>query len=137
MSVSPLPARPTPAVASDADAVLDALVDMLRSTLGRFEATAGRVTELVLQRKNSADRELIVGLQDFDRLQQEFAALIETLSRYAAGPVEHASTAGHGEQLRAAIAAITVGELRDRLMQSLVAPLAPGVREPDSAETIF
>src|SRR5262249_8920161 len=68
----------------DVAAFLDTLTVILRETLGRLEGTVGRVSEMVLTRSGPADRELIVTLQDFDRLQQEFAALVDVISHCAA-----------------------------------------------------
>jgi hypothetical protein len=70
--------------AVDLDAFLPALAALLRETVARFEYTSGRVSDLVIQQREQASLELIVALQDFDRLQQEFSALADALLRYLA-----------------------------------------------------
>src|ERR1700728_2938390 len=92
----------------------------LRETVTRFEKTTARITESVTTRPSLADRDLIVTLQDFDRLQQEFATLAEVLTRAAAKSSESWLRAeGGGHPAEEAIATVSIAALKDRLMYSL------------------
>jgi len=85
---------------------------VLRETLTRFERTSTRISQRVTAEPRLADRALIVMLQDFDRLQQEFATLSEVLGKLSA--------AGGGSYAGAeALAAISIADLKDRLMRHL------------------
>ncbi len=52
----------------------------MRDAVTRFEQTSAGITEYVANRPNEANRDLIVTLQAFDRLNQEFVALAEVLT---------------------------------------------------------
>jgi hypothetical protein len=99
-------------------ALLEALSTVLRDTIGRFEEISGRVTENVMTRGYAADDHLIVALQDFDRLQQEFAALGDVISHCATASSAEGN-AGHAAFGYEAIAVITLADLRDRLLNCL------------------
>ncbi|HVZ53547.1 MAG TPA: hypothetical protein VG986_16395 [Pseudolabrys sp.] len=58
-----------------------AIAVALRESVAGFEEAVSRVTEITAMRPGRADRELVVALQDFDRLQQEFATLGDVLGR--------------------------------------------------------
>jgi hypothetical protein len=111
----------------------------MRQTVERFEETVGRISELVIAHSSRPDRDLIVALQDFDRLQQEFAALGDVVAYCsatsgAAGSVE-AWAEHHGHQ---AITAITVADLRDRLLEHLRgASTDLGEPEEGSEDVVF
>jgi len=78
-----------------------AIAVALRESVAGFEETVSRVTEITAMRPGRADRDLVVALQNFDRLQQEFATLGEVLGRISAAPgnegaaQETVSAAGH------------------------------------------
>jgi hypothetical protein len=100
----------------DPKVLLAAVATVLRDTIDRFGEVSGRVTENVLTRGNPADHSLIVALQDFDRLQQEFGALNDVLSRC----MENWSGAGEAGNERLAdgsdaIADISLADLKARL----------------------
>jgi len=128
-------------------AILVALADALHETVSRFEETAGGVTHLVAKPiGGSANRDLVVTLQNFDRLQQEFAALANVLKRY--GGMAENLTSGANCPVAAArelIEAITVAEFRDRLLSRVppdtTAPhadeFAPVADEPVEEEKVF
>ena len=105
--------------AEDVAAFLDSLTVMLRETLGRLEGTVGRVSEMVLTRSGPADRELIVTLQDFDRLQQELAALVDVISHCAATSGSWSGDSWTDQHGRKAVAAITVADLKNRFLRHL------------------
>jgi len=105
--------------ANDVGAFLSVFAALLLDNVLRFEETAGRVTDLVMS-NGRPDRQLIVTLQTFDRLKQEFEALGDALARYAestnALPLAGEERARLGQDV---IAAITVADLRDRLARRL------------------
>jgi hypothetical protein len=96
-------------------ALLGALSTVLRDTLGRFESISGQVSENVLTRGESPDSELIVMLQDFDRLQQEFSALVDVISYCATVSDTAQPDGGHFTLGPEAIALIKLTDLKDRL----------------------
>jgi hypothetical protein len=105
----------------DIGAFLATVATVLRETVMRLEGTVGSITDFVLTRSRAADREVILTLQDFDRLQQEFTELSDVIAHVAAtaggGRLEDDGwTDDHGRQ---AIAAISVADLRNRLLRHL------------------
>ena len=124
--------------ANDAGAFVAVFAALLLDNVLRLEETVGRVTDLVMG-NGRPDREMIVTLQSFDRLKQEFEALGEALTRYA----EATNAAPLGGEERAqleqtVIGAITVADLKDRLLRRLQDDLpeiaAPKLSELELAE---
>ena len=100
---------------------LVAMAKVLHETIGRFEDTVARITEIAVTRSGRTDRDLVITLQEFDRLQQEFVTFGEVLTRVAAKPsLAWAGEAG-ADQLghEAIIAAISIAELKGRLLHHL------------------
>jgi hypothetical protein len=117
--MSNVPAKP---LIDEIATFLRATAVALAETVTRLERTTARITESVTTRPSLADRDLVVTLQDFDRLQQEFATLAEVLTRAAAKSGESWLRAeGGGHPAEDAIATVTVADLKDRLMYSLSA----------------
>ena len=117
--------------------LLAAASAVLQDTLDRFETISGRVTEHVLTRGNAADHELIVALQDFDRLQQEFAAFGDVISHCAAasnltGPEVSRPSIG-----RDVINVITLSDLKDRFLMHLQYENADFAAPSSGIEQIF
>jgi hypothetical protein len=124
--------------ANDVGAFLAVFAALLLDNVLSLEETVGRVTDLVMA-LGKPDREMIVTLQSFDRLKQEFEALGDALTRYA----EATNVTPMGGEERAqleqnVIAAITVADLKDRLLRrlqddlpDLVAPPISDVVTPD------
>jgi hypothetical protein len=110
---------------------LIATADVLRETISRFEKTTARITENVMTRPSQADRNLIVTLQDFDRLQQEFLVLAEVLTQAAGKSSESWLRAeGGGHPAEDAIAGISVADVKERLLRQLnvsMIGLAPSI----------
>jgi hypothetical protein len=106
--------------------LIGAIGSVLRETVGAFEGTVSRITELtVLHQKGTAGRDLVVALQEFDRLQQEFATLghlLEQLSGSGDGP---AAYPGAAELL----SAITIAGLKKRLAATINDSDTDGVTE--------
>jgi hypothetical protein len=93
-------AEPAPQRArDDMKTFVAAIAVALRESVAGFEEAVSRVTEITAMRPGRADRELVVALQDFDRLQQEFAILGDVLGRIsssaAAAEEQNAGAVGH------------------------------------------
>jgi hypothetical protein len=123
---------------SDGGAFLAVFAALLLDTVLRFEETVGRVTDLVMG-LGRPDREMVVTLQSFDRLKQEFEALGDALTRYAEATNVASMDGEERAQLEQnVIAAITVADLKDRLLRRLQDDLpeivAPQISELEAAE---
>ena len=122
----------------DVGAFLSVLAALLLDNALRLEEIAGRVTELVMS-TGRPDREMVVTLQSFDRLKQEFEALGDALARYAestnALPVAGEERVDLGHRV---IGAITLADLKGRLLSRLQDGLptvpAPSISDADAAE---
>jgi hypothetical protein len=97
---------------------LAAISTVLHETVAAFELTVSRITEITVTRPGRADRDLVVALQDFDRLQQEFATLGQVLGKLSSRAVEGAEDreVGHDE----VIADISIADLKARLAHHLM-----------------
>lgn len=106
------------APANDVGAFLAVFAALLLDNVVRLDETVGQVTDLVMGHGRPS-REMVVTLQNFDRLKQEFEALGEALTRYA----ETTNSAQGGEERAAlehkVISGITVTDLKDRLLRRL------------------
>jgi len=123
---------------NDVGAFLAVFAALLLDNVLRLEETVGRVTDLVMG-SGRPDREMIVTLQSFDRLKQEFEALGDALTRYAEATNATPLAGEERAQLeKNVIAAITVADLKDRLVRRLQDDLpevvAPPILEMVSAE---
>lgn len=118
---------------NDVGAFLAVFAALLLDNVLRLDETVGQVTDIVMG-SGKPDRELIVTLQSFDRLKQEFEALGDALTRYAeatnATPLGGEERAQLGQNV---IAAITVADLKDRLVQRFQDEL-PGIVTPPISE---
>jgi hypothetical protein len=122
--------------ANDAGAFLAVFAALLLDNVLRLDETVGRVTDLVMG-SGRPDRELIVTLQSFDRLKQEFEALGDALTRYA--EATNATPLGGEERAQLeqnVIATITVADLKDRLLRRLQDDL-PEIVAPKISELAF
>jgi hypothetical protein len=111
---------------------------LLLDNVVRLEETVGRVTDLVMS-SGRPDKDLVVTLQSFDRLKQEFEALGDALTRYA--EATHATPMGGVERAQLeqnVIAEITITDLKERLLRRLQDDLpetaAPPLSEAEAAE---
>ena len=108
-----------PVTPADVKAFLDALGTLLRDTVMRFEDTVARITDMFMSSGGRADRDLIVTLQNFDLLQQEFAALGDALALYASMTSKLEIGDEDRRQLgRDVIAKISVADLKERFMRA-------------------
>jgi hypothetical protein len=120
---------------ADVSAFLSVFAALLLDNVLRLEETASRVTDLLMS-TGRADRQLIVALQGFDRLKQEFEALGDALARYADSTNGLPAVGnGHAELGRNVIAAITVADLKDRLLLRLQDDL-PVIAQPPIPEAV-
>ncbi len=128
MSVGNMESSPQTLI-TEVGTFLVATAKVLQETIVRFEKTTARITENVVTRSGQADRDLIVTLQDFDRLQQEFLTLAEVLAQAAAKSSESwLRVEGKGHPAEDAISGIPIADLKDRLVRQLnvaVMDLAP------------
>jgi hypothetical protein len=103
---------------SDDGAFLAVFAALLLDNVLRLDETVGTVTDYVMATKPS--RDLVVTLQSFDRLKQEFEALGEALTRYAEAHSSAPLSAAERTQLaQNVIAGITVHDLKERLLNRL------------------
>ena len=123
---------------------LSALATILRETVSNLERTVSKVSEMVVVQPGKAQRDLVVTLQDFDRLQQEFNTLGDILACLAAGPGEtHADDDSSVHPGHKAVAAISIADLKHRLMREIESALPgdSGLSEldvpPDEEEVIY
>jgi len=125
--------------ADNVGAFLAVFAALLLDNVLRLEETVARVTDLIMS-SGRPDRELVVTLQSFDRLKQEFEALGDALTRYAestnAIPADGEERIQLGEEV---IRAITVADLKDRLLYRLKEQLPdlanmPKVMEMDNTQ---
>jgi hypothetical protein len=109
--------------------LLMVLSTLFLDNVRHLEDTVSQVTDLIT-RDGLPDKELIVTLQSFDRLKQEFEALGGALAHYAdaaKGPLSDEALAQFGRQV---IGTIALADLRVRLLDKLQ-PTAPAVALAD------
>lgn len=107
-------------VVHEVSTFLIATASALRDAVTRFEQTSAGISAYVASRPNEANRELIVTLQAFDRLNQEFVALAEVLTLAASKSSERWVRGPSGvHPAEDAIATVTISELKERLMRHL------------------
>ena len=125
--------------ADNVGAFLAVFAALLLDNVLRLEETVGRVTDLIMS-SGRPDRELVVTLQSFDRLKQEFEALGDALTRYAestnAVPPDGKERVQLGQEV---ISAITVADLKARLLYRLKEQLPdlpdmPKITEMDNTQ---
>lgn len=132
-------AREADSAPDDFKTFVGAIAVVLRETVAGFEDTVQRVTDITVHRQGQADRELVVALQDFDRLQQEFATLSEVLIKLSAisGAAPTAHDTVHDDQDHEVLAVISVADLKDRLARHLRSLMLDVSASKVSEETIF
>ena len=104
---------------NDVRGFLAVFAALLLDNVLRLDESVGQVTDLVMAR-GKPDRELVVALQGFDRLKQEFEALGDALTRYA--DASNGTALGEHERAQleqSVIAAISLHDLKDRLVRGM------------------
>jgi len=91
---------------------------LLLDNVVHLEDTVARVTDLVME-SGKPSRDLIVALQSFDRLKQEFEALGDALTHYAESHATPITGEERAQVEQNVISAITVADLKDRLLRRL------------------
>lgn len=117
---APEPSSAPDGALSDVAALLGVLATLFLDNVRELEDTVARVTDLIT-RDGRPDRELIVTLQSFDRLKQEFEALSGALARYA-DSTNLLPAAGDGPREpfgRDVIHEITLADLKERFLDRL------------------
>jgi hypothetical protein len=118
--------------------VLSAISDVMSDTIRRFEEISARITQIVLTKGRNTHRELIVELQAFDRLQQEFTAFSNAIARCAAAGNELPWNSDQDARLRSeVIAVISVAELRGRLLRRFQDDVTMNLTSSPDDEAIF
>jgi len=111
---------------------LGVMATELHETILRLERTTARVTELTALRTARPDRDLVVALQDFDRLQQEFVSFADTFASAAAkSPESWQQPNEDGHPAGDAVAKIPLTDLKARILRQL------GSADEDLAEVVF
>jgi hypothetical protein len=124
--------------ANDVGAFIAVFAALLLDNVLRLEETVDQVTKLVMG-SGRPDRELVVTLQSFDRHKQEFEALGDALTRYAAAANDGTLDNEQRAQLeQKVISAITVADLKERLMSRLQGEpeevVPPEISEQEAAQ---
>lgn len=119
-------------------ALLGVLATLFLDNVRNLDDTVTKVTDLVML-EGRPSRELIVTLQSFDRLKQEFEALSGALSRYAESTTTIPLCGEERTQFgRDVINAISLADLKDRFHDRMDSslPQAPSIAlpEPDASE---
>jgi hypothetical protein len=112
--------------------VLATLASILRDSTGRFEETSDRIAQLVVARETGSGVDIIVALQEFDRLRQDFEA-IEGILAGCAQAIERAAANESGRRLRDVIGEIPVVDFKNRFARRL----AWVSQEIETADTAF
>ena len=94
---------------------LAAISHVLQETIATFETTVMRITEITVTDSTRTDRDLVVALQDFDRLQQEFATLSEILAKLSTKTDGDLSAGSHD-----LIERVSLSDLKSRLARHLL-----------------
>lgn len=125
-----------PPANGDIKTFVSAIAVVLGETVAGFEQTVARITDLTTMREGRADRDLVVALQDFDRLQQEFATLSEVLAKLSALSGAGALVNG-ADPAHPVLAMISIAALKDRLARQLRDLTADLSGADTSEEVIF
>ena len=112
--------------------VLATLASILRDSTGRFEETSDRIAQLVVARETCSGVDIIVALQEFDRLRQDFEA-IEGILAGCAQAIERAGANESSRPLRDVIGEIPVVDFKTRFARRL----AWVSQEIETASTVF
>lgn len=124
-----------PVPSNDVGSFLAVFAALLLDNVLRLDETVGRVTDMVIA-SGRPDKDLVVELQSFDRLKQEFEALGDALTRYAEStnsvPPAGEERAQLGQEV---IGAITLAELKDRLLSRLQEEM-PEIAAPATSQQL-
>ena len=129
---------PDPPVLDEIRTFFAVMATALRETAVHFEETTARVAELTVMRGGRADRDLVVALQNFDRLQQELATLADVFILAAAKSSDSwLRTVGNGHPVEDAIAKIPIAHLKERLVRNFGIAMSVLTTSPISEDAVF
>jgi hypothetical protein len=102
--------------AGEIDDLLAAIAISFRESITCLEDTVAKITDLVIKQFGS-DRDLVMALQNFDRLQQEFSTLGEVVALVstARSRAPGADESGVDEFCHHVIESISIAELKERI----------------------
>jgi hypothetical protein len=120
-----------------ASSFLAGIATLLRESVQQFESISGGITEAVMSKPGMADRELVVTLQAFDRLQQEFVAVADILTRYSGSMQDLTHPESHIPVDSHAIAAIAMSDVKERLLYHLQRERMGSAEAPPDGEEVF
>jgi hypothetical protein len=110
---------------------------VLRESIMRYETTTNRITQTLLTQADKVDRDLVMTIQEFDRLHQEFATLSEVLIQAAAKSGKSwLREEGGGHPAEDTLASVSIADLKERLMRRLGASLL-NFDPNESEEVVF
>jgi hypothetical protein len=110
--------------------LLAAVASILRDSTGRFEETSDRIAQLVVARETTnSGVDIIVALQEFDRLRQDFDA-IESILAGCAKVIERPAVPEAAQPFREVVAEVPVVEFKTRLARRL-AWVSRGINSDD------
>jgi len=110
---------------------------VLRESIMRYETTTNRITQTLLTQADKVDRDLVMTIQEFDRMQQEFATRSEVLSQAAAKSGKSwLREEGGGHPAEDTLASVSIADLKERLMRRLGASLL-NFDPNESEEVVF
>jgi hypothetical protein len=98
--------------------LLAAVASILRDSTGRFEETSDRIAQLVVSRETGSGVDIIVALQEFDRLRQDFDA-IEKILAGCAQVIERPAANGTVHPFRDVVGEVPVVDFKNRLARRL------------------
>ncbi len=104
---------------SDVGRFLAITAAALRETAERLDATVDRISAKTATQSGRADRDMVMALQNFDRLQQEFAAIADVLGKAAEKVRGNWATTGGGHPADEVLAAISMTEVKERFLRLL------------------
>jgi hypothetical protein len=101
--------------AGEIDDLLAAIAISFRESITCLEDTVAKITDLVIKQFGS-DRNLVMALQNFDRLQQEFSTLGEVVALVSTARNRAAEDeSGVDEFCNLVIESISIAELKERI----------------------
>jgi hypothetical protein len=101
--------------AGEIDDLLAAIAISFRESITSLEDTVAKITDLVIKQFGS-DRNLVMALQNFDRLQQEFATLGEVVALVSTARNRASDDeSGVDEFCSLVIESISIAELKERI----------------------
>jgi hypothetical protein len=109
----------------------------LRDTVLRLEHTVARVTDMAAKLPGRADRDMVVTLQEFDRLHQELIAFADVFDEAASKSHESWVRTSDDHPAEDMLSIIQIADLQDRLRRHLGRSMFDLVPPPESERMEF